>query len=240
MRISYIALAIGLFFLSSCRYFGMERIHGDGHIVTRQRTTDAFHSVDVSGAIKVHIRQEAASTLKIEADQNLMEYIETYTEGNTLVIKEREGINLDPSKDIVVYLSAPAFKEIEVSGACDIIGDSPITGNDELNMHVSGSGDIVMQVALPRVSAEISGSGSINLKGQAQQFSAHVSGAGDVKCFELVTDHTELDLSGASEVEITANKQLDIEASGASSVEYRGGATVSQNISGAGSVKKVG
>lgn len=240
MRISYIVLTLGLFTFSSCRYFGGERISGDGHVVTQQRSTGNFNSVDVSGGIKVHVRQDAANSVKVEADQNLMEYIDVYNDGNTLVIKEKEGFNLDPSKDIVVYVAAPVFKDIDVSGACDIIGDNTISGGDELNMHVSGSGDIVMAVALPKVSAEISGSGSINLKGQATNFSAHVSGSGDVKCFDLVTDTTELDLSGSSDAEVTANKQLNIEASGSSSISYKGNASVSQNISGSGSVKKVG
>jgi hypothetical protein len=97
-----------------------------------------------------------------------------------------------------------------------------------------------MEVALPKVYAEISGSGSINLKGQATDFSAHVSGSGDVKCFDLVTDVTELNLSGSSDAEVTANKQLNIDASGSSSISYKGNASVSQNISGSGSVKKVG
>jgi hypothetical protein len=240
MRISHIFLALSLFAFSSCRYFGGERISGDGHIVSQQRNAGSFHSVDVSGGIKVHVRQDAASSVKVEADQNLMQYIDVYNDGSTLVIKEKDGFNLNPSKDIVVYVAAPVFKDIDVSGACDIIGDGPISGSEELSMHVSGSGDIIMQVALPKVSAEISGSGSVNLKGQATNFSASVSGSGDVKCFELVTDNTKLDLSGSSDAEITANKQLDIEASGSSNISYKGSASVNQSISGAGSVKKVG
>ena len=240
MRITSIVLAFVLLAFSSCRYFGGERVSGDGHVVTQQRNADGFNRVDVSGGIKVHVRQDATSSVKVEADQNLMEYIDVYNNGNTLVIKEREGYNLNPSKDIIVYVAAPVFRDIEVSGACDIIGDNTISGNEELSMHVSGAGDIIMQVAVPKVNAEISGSGSINLKGQATEFSAHVSGSGDVRCFDLITDNTRLDLSGASEVVVTANKILDIDASGASSVEYKGNANVSQHISGAGSVKKVG
>ncbi len=240
MRISFFVLTLSLFILSSCRYFGGERIIGDGHVVTQQRSVGAFNSVDVSGAVQVHVRQEATSSVNVQTDQNLMEYLDVYNDGNTLVIKEKSGFNLKPSKNIVVYIAAPVFKDIEVSGACDIVGDNTISGSEALSMHVSGSGDIVMTVAVPSVSAEISGSGSINLKGQAADFSARVSGSGDVRCFDLVTDNTKLDLSGASEVEVTANKQLEVDASGASSVRYKGNAHVSQSISGAGSVKKVG
>jgi hypothetical protein len=240
MRISNIVLAIVIISISSCSYFGGERVYGDGHIVTQQRNTGGFEKVDVSGGIKVHVRQEASPSVKLELDQNLMEYIDVYTEGNTLVIKEKQGYNVQATKDIIVYVAAPVFKDIDVSGACDIIGDNTITGNQELNLHVSGSGDIIMEVALPKLSAEISGSGSINIKGQATNFSAHVSGSGDVKCLDLSTDVTELDLSGSSDAEVNANKQLNIEASGSSSITYKGNASVNQNISGSGSVKKIG
>lgn len=240
MRVSFIVLAFTVCIFSSCRYFGGERVSGNGHVITRQKDAGHFNSVSVSGGIKVHIRQDSTTSVKVEADENLFEYIDVYTDGNTVIVKEKDGFNLNPSKDIVVYLGAPVFKDVNVSGACDIIGDNTISGNEELNMHVSGSGDIIMQVALPKITTEISGSGSINLKGQATSFAAHVSGSGDVKCFDLVTDTTELDLSGSSDVEVTANKELKVDASGSSSVLYKGNANVNQSISGSGSVKKVG
>lgn len=217
-----------------------ERVSGNGHITTQQRNIGTFDGVSASGQVVVHVRQDSASSVKIETDENLQDLIEVYTKGNMLVIRTREGFNIDPSKDIIAYVSASVFKDIELSGQCDIIGDSPLSGSDPLSMHVSGQGDITLDVNFPKVSTDISGQGNVKLKGQVGDFSASVSGQGDVKCFDLVTETTSLDISGGSDVEITANKQLNIEASGSSSVRYKGNASVSQNISGSGSVKKVG
>jgi hypothetical protein len=239
MRKLYLALSACLLILSSCGLFG-QRIRGNGHITSQQKNVGSFNSVDVSGAVKVHIRQDGSSSVKLETDENLFEFLEVYTDGNKLVIKEKNGYNLDPTKDIVAYISAPSFADIDVSGACDIIGDSPITGTSALSMHVSGSGSITMEINLPKVSTDISGSGSVNLKGQATDFNAEVSGSGDIKCFDLVTDNTSIDLSGSSGAEVNANKKLDIEISGSADVQYKGSANVNQSISGSGSVKKVG
>lgn len=239
MRFLFIAL-ISSFVLASCHYFMGERVSGNGHITSQQRNIGSFSGVDASGQVIVHVRQDASPSVKIETDENLQELIEVYTSGNTLVIRTKQGFNIDPSKDIVAYVSAPVFKDIDLSGQCDIIGDSPLSGTEPLSMHVSGQGDIELEVNIPKVSTEISGQGNVKLKGQVTDFSASVSGQGDVKCFDLVTENTSLDISGGSDVEVTANKQLTIEASGASSVRYKGNASVSQNISGAGSVKKVG
>jgi hypothetical protein len=240
MRFFFFAMLASSTLLTSCHFFVGERVSGNGHVVSRQKETGNFSGVEVSGSVKVHVRQESSASVKIETDENLLDFIEVFTEGNTLVIRTKQGYNLDPSKDIIAYVSAPEFKKLEISGQCDIVSDSPLSGNDELGLELSGQGDIQLEVNYPKIRSEISGQGSISLKGQATDFDAHVSGQGDVKCFELVTDNTQLDLSGASDVEVTANKQLDIEASGASTVHYKGNANVNQRTSGASSIKKVG
>lgn len=235
----FFLLLIPAFLLASCHYFGGERVSGDGHITSRQKDVGSFNSVSVGGQVVVHIRQDASAEVKIETDENLQPYLDVYTDGSTLVIRTKEGYNLDPSKDIIAYVSAPVFRDIDLSGQCDIIGDGPLSGSEPLNIHVSGQGDVSLEVHLPKLSTDISGQGNVRIKGEATDFHASVSGQGDVKCFDLVTDNTTLDLSGGSDVEVTANKQLNIDASGSSSVQYKGNANVNQNISGSGSVKKV-
>lgn len=225
--------------LSSCRFIGGERITGDGRIVTQQRSTGSFNSVEVSGALEVHVRQDAANSVKIETDANLMEYIEIFTDGNTLVIKPRKRANLDPSKDLIVYVTAPSFRDIDISGASKIVGEGMISGSEPLDLHMSGAGEMSMQVSVPSLNADISGASTLMLKGKANDFTAEASGASEIKCIDLVTEKTLLDLSGASDAEVTVNRQLDADASGASSVTYRGNASVNQKVSGAGSVKKV-
>jgi hypothetical protein len=238
MRILLLFIAASVI-LSSCQYFGGERVYGNGHIVTQQRTIGSFNSVSAKGAMNIHVRQDASPGISIQADENLMQYIDAYIDGNTLVVETKYGYNLQSSKDIIVYASAPAFREIGVSGSGDVVSDNVITGTEELKMHVSGSGNITMQVNMPKVSTEVSGSGTIALKGNARDFNASISGSGDVKCFDLVTDNTSLDLSGSSGAEVNANQKLNIDVSGSGDVRYKGNAAVNQHISGSGSVVKV-
>lgn len=238
MRI-LLSLLASIVFLTSCHFMGGERVTGNGHISSQQKNTETFNRVSVSGEVKVHVRQDAANSVRIETDDNLMPYIEVSTKGNTVTIRTKEGYNLDPSKEIIAYVSAPSFENIDVSGACDIIGDSPITGTTSLTMDVSGDGEIVMDVQVPKVSTTISGSGAVTLKGKATDFEAAINGSGKIKCFDFETDNSKIDLSGSADAEITANKVLNVSVSGDGEVKYKGAANVSQNISGSGSVKKV-
>ena len=225
--------------LASCNWFGGKKVNGNGNITTQERKVSSFNSVEASGSVKVHIRQDSASSVKIETDENLMEYVEVYVTGSTLVIKEKDGFNPDPSKDLIVYTSAPVYRNVDLSGAGDIISDNIISGGEPLEMGVSGSGNIDVQVALPKLTADVSGSGNLVLKGTTKEFAGSISGSGSIKAFDLSTDISTLNLSGAADAELTVNQKLDVNVSGSGDVKYKGNAAVSQSISGSGSVKKI-
>lgn len=231
---------LALFLIAvSCQFVSGKRVTGNGHVISQDKSAGSFNSVNVDGAVVVRVRQDASPSVRIEADENLMQYLEVFTKGNTLVIRTKKGYNLQPSKDVVAYIAAPSFSKIEAGGSCKIISESTLTGNDPLTVDMSGSCDIDMDVNLNEIRTTLAGSGSINLRGKANSFSAEVSGSGEINCFNLVTDNTSLDLSGSADAQVNANKQLNVSVSGAGSVEYKGTASVSQSISGSGSVKKV-
>jgi hypothetical protein len=239
MRVLFIAI-ISAFVFSSCHYIMGERIYGNGHITSRTENVGSFTGVDVGGAIEVHVKQDAAQSVKIETDENLIQYIEVYTQGSTLVLHPRNGFNLDPSRQLIVYVSAPTYKSIEVSGASKIIGDNAISGNEGLKLGASGASKMMIELSGGNVGGDVSGASEINLKGQAAKFDFQASGASHVNAYDLVADDAVVDVSGASGIQITANKNLKAEASGASHVRYKGNASVNSNTSGASSVSKEG
>lgn len=237
MRIFIIILLLSG--LVSCRFGWGERVTGNGRITTDERRVSNFNSVDVSGDIAVHIRQDPAAGVRVETDENLMQYVEVFTSGSQLVIRTKEGYNLDPSKDIIAYVSAPSLNSIEVSGSSDVMGEGVIKGTSELSLSTSGSGSIYMEVEAEKVSVHASGAGNVNLKGHARDFDGSASGSGDLKCFDLATDNTELDLSGSGSAEVNVSRQLDVHVSGSADVKYKGSPNVSKSISGSGTVKRV-
>jgi hypothetical protein len=226
---------IGLF---SCRFMG-KRVHGNGNIKSVDRSVSSFKEVEANGNIKLIVTQGDLKPVRIETDENLISYIEVVQEGDRITIRTRDGVNLIPSGDLNVYVTSPVYKSIEVSGSSDIIGQNKITSPDELSLGASGAGDIQMEVDAPKVSAGISGSGSVRLKGQVKDFDVDLSGAGHAYCYDLLTENTIVDISGAGSAQVYASVKLKASVSGAGNISYKGNASVSQEISGAGSVNKV-
>lgn len=237
---SFIIVFAAAITLSSCQYFMGERIYGNGHITSKEMRVGSFNGVDAGGAIEVHIKQDATPSVKIETDENIVPYVDVYTEANTLVIRPKKGVNLDPSREIVVFVSAPDFKSIEISGASKLISDNAITPGDQLNLTGSGASKISIELNGGKLMGEVSGASTLNVKGQVSNLNMEASGASDINGYDLIADDATLDVSGASGAEITVNKNLKAEASGASHIHYKGNASVSQNTSGASSVSKEG
>jgi hypothetical protein len=230
---------LSIFLFSSCRQIFGKRVRGNGHVITESRSVGSFNNVHVSGAIDVYVKQDSVSSIKVEADENLMEYIEVKAEGNTLNIRPKDNARLKPSKKIKVYVSNASYKRFKASGACDIVSENSINNPDAISVDLSGSCDVNIELRTPKVTAKLSGAGTITLKGETKEFRVVGSGSTDIKCFELLSENTTVDISGAGDAQVFASVKLDVHVSGAADVKYKGNATVTQSVSGAGSVKKV-
>jgi hypothetical protein len=215
------------------------RISGNGKIVSERKNLSGFNSLHVSGSMDVQLRQDDEFGISISTDENLMEYIEVYLDGQTLVVQEMSGYNLSPSRLMVIYVSAPEFRSLSVSGSGKITGENTITDNEALEMNVSGSGNIDLDVDVPKLSSSISGSGSVNLGGRTDKMDISMSGSGDIHGLDLISEEVVLDISGSANAEVNAQKSLDVHVSGSGDVVYKGNARVSKSISGSGSVKKI-
>ncbi|MDP4148861.1 MAG: head GIN domain-containing protein [Bacteroidota bacterium] len=239
MRKYFWMLAVLPLFLGSCRHFWGKTVRGNGHIKTETRSVNSFKSVSASGATNVYISQGDEHSVKIEGDENLLPYIEVTQEGDRILVRDRPGFNLRSTGDIRVYVTAPVFNSIETSGACDIVAQNKITNPEELELKVSGVGDIKMELDAPKVRTDISGTGSVDLKGQTKDIEITLSGVGHAHCFDLLAENASVNISGAGSADIFASIKLDAEVSGVGSVNYKGNAQVSEHVSGAGSVSKV-
>src|SRR5688572_24538822 len=240
MKGSFLLLLLPAFIFSSCNYLGGKRVRGNGNITTKEHRTGDFHSVEVGGAIHVYVRQDSVMRpVKVETDENLQDLVEIFESNGVLHISPEDNFNLDPSRSITVYVAAPHFKGLSVSGASWIRGENKLISNETFDLGASGASEIKLEVKAPRINAETSGASGVILAGETKDLNLEGSGASHFKCMDLLTENTTVGISGASSADVFASVKLDVEASGASGVKYRGAAAVTQDVSGASNVRKV-
>lgn len=238
MKLLFATIAISAI-LSSCHFTGRDRVRGNGDVKTEQRDEHDFQGLEVSGAIKVYVKQDSAYSVRIETDANLQQYVETFTSSNILVIRPRSGYNLRPTSSIKVYVSGPQFKQLDASGASHIYSEGRLSSSEALAVDLSGASSVEIDIRSPKVDVEVSGASTARLTGETKELIIQGNGASHAKCFSLMSEKADVDVSGASGAEVFASVELRADASGASHVRYKGNATImDKSESGAGSVRK--
>jgi len=232
-------IAIVIVSVTSCR-FGGKKIVGNGTLQTRTYSIADFTEVHLAGNMDVYLTQGSTYSVRVEADENLFDYLEVEKDGNELEIGARHGYNLRPKAGIKVYVSAPTFEAAELAGSGKIVSQTKITNVKSIRISVAGSGDVDMEVDAPEVKAGVAGSGNVVLKGATKEFSVDIAGSGDVKAFNLMSEVSKIDIAGSGNVEVSASRELDVDVAGSGDVFYKGNPSVKHNKMGSGGVRKAG
>src|SRR5690349_16930795 len=115
-------LLIGITVFFSCRFLGGKRVRGNGNVVTQERSISNFEGVENYGSFDITLVPSATTAVKVEAEDNLQQYIETYVDNNKLQIRPREHYNLRPRREIRITVSGPVFTTITTNGSGNIVG----------------------------------------------------------------------------------------------------------------------
>ena len=94
-------LIVGLTFLltgnTSAQFWGEK---GNGNVQKPDREIGSFSAISASSGLNVYVTQVDNASLRVEDDENLMEYIITRVKGNELIIKVNGKISGETKRNI--------------------------------------------------------------------------------------------------------------------------------------------
>ena len=222
----------GLILLSVMSVYSQENVKS-GEI----RKVSGFTGVSVSGGIDLYLTNGPESVSVSAASISIRDHIITEVINGTLRIHLEENWNPGwGNPKMKANVSIITLKRLEASGGGDIYFQKEIT-TDELNVHLSGGGNMEGKLIANRLVIKQSGGSNVRLTGRVQDLDVDASGGGNLKGFDLITDIASIHASGGSDSELTVNKELRVVTSGGSDVSYKGHASVREiKTSGGGSV----
>ncbi|MBP8960378.1 MAG: DUF2807 domain-containing protein [Bacteroidales bacterium] len=212
-------------------------VTGNGNVVTKERPAPYFDGVRVSTGIDVYLSQGDKESIKVEADENLHEYIVTEVKGGILNVYF-DNVSIRSAKTKKVYVTIKNVRSLKTSSAGDIIGETPIRC-EYISLSSSSAGDITLELYAKYVDIEISSSGNIKLKGEADTLNASLSSAGDLNAFDFKVKEAKINVSSAGDAEIYVTNKLIANVSSAGDVVYDGNPEyLDARSSSAGRIKK--
>ena len=223
-------------------------IKGSGNIIVEDRKVSGFDKILMSGVGKVIITQGDSESLSIETDDNLMEYIKTEVNGDTLEIGFEDnvvfssgsgGTAVDPTDGFIFRINVIDLHKISIPGAADIEMEKIKTDNFDISL--SGAGLVSFDdLDAGTLNVLISGAGDVNLAGRVENQVVTLSGLGRYQAFNLESQETSITISGAGDAEVWVMDDLDVTISGAGDVKYYGNPSVNPAISGLGRIQSMG
>lgn len=202
----------------------------------------SFHAIKVWGGLDLYLSQSENESIAVSAsEERFRSEIKTSVENGKLRIyctgSILSGIK---NRRLRVYVSFKALDKLEITGACDVevVGD---IAADALSIHLSGASDFMGAVKVNDLELNLSGASDICISGTAKTVKIESSGASDIKGYDLITDLCSATASGASDINITVNKEFSVQASGASKISYKGNALIKEiQSNGASKVNRKG
>lgn len=194
-------------------------VHGDRHVVKKERPAGRFTGIKVSTGIDVYLKQGNNISIAVEADENLHEYIQTEIRDGILNVYS--DANIRDAERKRVYVTMEEIRSVRTTSAGDVIGETPIR-SDNLELSASSAGSINMEVYAKEIELDISSSGDITLNGESDRLDASLSSAGDLNAFELDVKEADISASSAGDADVSVSEKLTARASSAGDINYRG------------------
>jgi len=221
--------------------FAQERIVGDGNLKKETRDVGSFTGVLLSGNANVDLTYGDSKNITVEADANILPYVETTVENGNLVVKMRNKTSINTKNKIVVHASLRQVAKLRVSGSGNISGSGDFSNDGKTEIAVSGSGNInVAMNSFNETKINISGSGNVTLSGKStNNIDATISGSGSIDCAQVSCNDVFAHVSGSGNIKVYANKSIDAKVSGSGNIYYKGAPTnINLKSSGSGKIIK--
>ncbi len=200
---------------------GTAMVTGSGRLATESRTLPPFEAISLQGPMRLVIRQGAAHSAQLRADDNLLPLIVTRVvlRGGvaTLEIGAREGSSFTTRSEMVVSVETVTLRALANSA----------------------SGDVELQaLQTSALSLTVSGSGGVQAAGRTDKLAIEITGSGAVDAGRLDSAAVTVAIAGSGDADVLAHRSLTVSIAGSGGVTHAGEAQAKTAITGSGSVRR--
>ena len=205
----------------------VKTVVGSGELVIEEREVTSFSKIDAGGGVELLIIR-GNSGIKVNAESNLMKYIHTYVEGETLFVEiaDTDGgsINLQPLEPIQVNVQFSKITGVSLSGGVNLESEELTVEDMQIDVAMSGGSVAKIDaVHTDKLNVTLSGGSELSItEGEVTKQFIEASGGSVYLADWVQSEVTELMLSGGSEATVWAEETLEIDLSGGSTAYYYG------------------
>lgn len=208
---------IGIVFFSCNENFNTGT-QGSGNITKEKRAiATSFDKIASSSGITVIVEQGTPTSIEVETDDNIQQYVITKVENGTLIVKVEGSIHTESPINVTVKM--PTIASLESSSGSTISSKNTLRG-DGISLNTSSGGGIEAVVEYEKVYCESSSGSNITVSGRALNLQTSTSSGSEIDAEELAANEITSDASSGSFTKVKPILKLDGTASSGSSITY--------------------
>ena len=230
-----IAMLVVLFATTSCFIDGFTGIRGNKNVISESRTINSkFNEIDIQQGIKLYLTQGSSNSLKVEADENIMELLVTEVKNNQLKIYLKKNVYKAKARN--VYLTTNAISSIDASSGSSVKSENTWQTSN-LQINTSSGSSVKFHVNADEISCSSSSGSNIRLYGKTNNLSVKASSGSSIDANELNSVDTYAKASSGANINVNVSGKLTAKASSGGNVDYEGNpTTIDKDTSSGGSV----
>jgi hypothetical protein len=202
-----------------------DRIEGSGNVITKDIAVKTFDQLNASGIFNLQLAQGDKESLKIEAEDNLMDLFIVENEGSTLKISMKKNSNFNSKHKLKVYITFKSLKSMDLSMVGGTSSDEKLNFSD-LKLKNQSVGSVNLDMVLQTLHLENESVGTLKLTGSADNAVIKSNSVGSVQAGDFVVQKMEIDNHGVGSAVVNAEKELKLSDSFLGKVSNKGSAPV--------------
>lgn len=232
---SKIYIFIGIIFLclSSCA----TEITGEGSISTVTYTPGANPTkISVEHDIDVTVKYGAIKKIHVTGYDNLLDYVKISATSGVLRIGMKPDYTYT-NMNLTAVIEIPSFTELAITHEGNIEVDTFANPITQLNMAISGSGNItaIHHLQISNFSANLNGSGSVIMNGSCNNQDISISGTGSFSGF-MFSNNSTIYVAGDGNAEVNPKLLLNANISGTGNIYFKRYPDIHSTLTGSGLV----
>lgn len=208
-------------------------IDADGPISTITLELEPLAGIELAMDARVELTQGPEQSITVEGKSDIFDELDLDVRNGVWTIRTEDCVR--DVDDLTFFITVPDLREIKLSGSGEIFSTNTFEVGD-IEVRISGSGEIDLGLLADDIEADISGSGKLVFEGEADELDLRISGSGDLRGFDLSVREADINITGSGDAEITVADRLDVFITGSGDVFYKGQPTLDVSITGSGEV----
>jgi Putative auto-transporter adhesin, head GIN domain len=236
-----------------------EMVQGSGRMTQETRTIQGIARVDLATIGTLYLTLGDKEELRIEAEDNLLPYLLTAAEGDELVIKTKDNVELKPTQPVRFHLTVKKLNALAASSAGNI--EAGAIKAERFLLVVSSAGNVTLEsLDAPEVAAMLNSAGNATIKdlqakdlrvninssggltiekGEVEKQAVTQTSAGNYNARGLKSRKAQALVNSAGSATLWVTDALTATVNSIGSLSYRGSPTVEEHATSLGTIRKI-